>query len=223
MRRSRLSEDISLVAYVGFTLMLLPYIDSRSRPLLATWTGIVMHVFCVAMVCAILILGMRLAIRFCEYGMWGWRETVAVGFLGIYSITGYLVRPCEPLLREAGWIICVLIQGIILMCAQYLECWFHDAHGEKRSKETQKLIYQACWHIFAACWTASAAAIVVAGVVIGFAGSTEIKDAGKEPQGKIVVVIVYLLLTVLPVFLWMMRPCFQKSLRITRELEEENQ
>jgi len=222
MKRNRLSEDVSLVTYVGFTLMVLPYIDSLSRPLLSTWFGIGMHLFCVVMVCTILILGMRLADKFCENEMWGWRETLAMGFLIAYSITGYLVRPREPILREAGWITCVLIQGLILACAQYLEWWLHGAPEKKRSKDAQKLTHQACWHIFNASWTALAAAIVVAGIVIGLTGSKETRSS-EEPEGGISVINLYLLLTVIPVFLWIMRPCFQKSLKVILELEEKNQ
>jgi magnesium-transporting ATPase (P-type) len=153
--------------------------------------------------------------------MWGWRETLFVGLLGTYSITGYIIRPHEPILREVGWVVCVLVQGIVLACAQYLEGWFHDTQKHKTNEESLKLAHQVCWHIFAACWTAFASVIVLAGIVIGFSGSVEARVNG-ELKSNILVIILYLLLTIIPVFIWMMRPCFQKSLRIILELDEMN-
>jgi len=214
----RVVEDISLGSYILLTLAVVPYMDSSFGDVCGNFwrgTGQIIGVICVV---ALLIVGMRLAGRFGPYWLWGWRETFAVTFLFFYYGTGWLVRPQEGPLKESAWIVCILIQGIALACALYLEAWFHGKQGHKGCIESRTLANQTCWRLFAASWTALAAAIVVAGIVISFGGVGKMDDELKG-QEDLVCVIKYLIIMVITVFLWIMRPCFQKSWRIISELE----
>ena len=177
------------------------------------------HLVGVACLVVVLILGLRWGTRFGPYGVGGWRETCAVSFLCLYGAMGWIVRPQEGVLKESTWIVCIIIQGIILACALYLEGWFRGNQGLTGCMEARKLAHQTCWHLFAACWTALAAAIIVAGVVISFGGAGKV---GERVQGEedLVCVIKYLVVTVIAVFLWMMRPCLQKSVTIISGLQD---
>ena len=62
-----------------------------------------------------------------------------------------------------------------------------------------------------------AAAIIVAGIVINLGGSWKMEGELKG-QNDIIHIVMYLILTVWADFLWIMRPCFQKSSRIISEL-----
>jgi lysylphosphatidylglycerol synthetase-like protein (DUF2156 family) len=218
--KRRLFEDISLGAYVFIVLGVIPYLDSSSNYLSMNFWMLSLHFICVFTVIVLLILGVRLSERFGHYWLWGWRETIAVIFLCFYVCAGWIGRPRGVFLKESTWLVCIFIQGLVLACAQYLEAWFHGKQGHQGSIESRRLANSACWHIFAACWTALAAAIVVAGIVISFGGSLKLTDK-FEGQNDIINVILYLILTVVGVFLWLVRPCFQKSARIISELVSE--
>lgn len=218
--RRRLMEDISLGLYVFIMLWGIPYVDSSSGYLLSGFWALAIHLMCVLAVCCVLILGMHLARRFGPYRLWGWRETVAVIFLFLYCLVGYLARPRDDLLKESAWAVCIIVQAIYLACAQYLEAWLRGEQGLHGHIEERKLSNQICWHLFTACWTALAAAIVVAGIVIGFGTSEQPQEQLREQQ-TILPVIGYLLFTVVGVFLWVMRPCFSKSVRIISGLSDK--
>ena len=215
--RWRIFEDVALILYVLLALLIIPCTDSSSGYLSGNCWRVIGQVIAVACVAVVLVLGMRWADRFGPYWLWGWRETFAVTFLCMYAVVGWLVRPQDSVLKESGWIICILIQSIILACAQYLEAWYHGGQGLEGCIEKRTLVNQACWHIFTACWTALATAIVIAGIAISLGGAGKIEDK-IEGREDFVYVIIYLIVTVVSVFLWMLRPCFQKSYRIISEL-----
>lgn len=218
--RRRLMEDISLGLYVFIMLVVIPYADSSSSYLLSSFWTFAIHLMGVLAVCCVLILGIHLARRFGPYWLWGWRETVAVMFLFLYCLVGYLARPRDNLMKESAWAVCIVVQAIYLACAQYLEAWFRGEQGLHGYIEKRKLANQTCWYLFAACWTALATAIVVAGIVIGFSTSEHPQEQLRE-QHTMLPVIGYLLFTVGGVFLWVMRPCFSKSVRIISRLPDE--
>lgn len=218
-RQRRLIEDVFLAGYVCVGLGVIPYADVWSTHLLQGFWICAVHLVGVLSAAFLLILGIRLADRFGPYWLWGWRETVAVAFLCLYCAVGYLARPHGNLLKESAWAVCIVVQGLVLACVQFLEAWFHDRSAHQGPLEQRRLAYQTCWHLFAASWTGVAAVLIVAGVVIGYAGAADVQGQPGRRQ-DILSVVGYLAFTVVGVFLWFMRPAFQKSAGITRALAD---
>ena len=116
----RLFEDIAITCFILIVFLIIPYTDSYFSCISGNYWKIIGHFLGIVCLITITITGMRLANKFRNYWLWGWRENFAVIFLCLYSGMGLLVMPKEPILKQSVWLVCILIQSSVLASALYL-------------------------------------------------------------------------------------------------------
>ena len=221
-RVRRASEYVSLTIYVCTILGVLPYAAASSRHyLLGNPWAAAGHLGGLLATCFVLLFGMHRACRFGPYWLWNSRLTFAVAFFCLYLATGWFAQPRNSLLRTSAWFVCIVTQSILLACAQFLEAWFRGQTGLRGPIQSRELANQVCWNLFTASWTGVGAVLLLAGITIGFAGARRTQSSPATQRDEFALVVLYLAFTLFAVFMWIMRPCFEKSVRIISQLDSD--